>query len=172
MTSIHITGTHIAYLHLCHRKLWLFAHGIGMEQESELVAEGRLIGESSYPQRAERWQEIAVEGIKIDHYDAALCLVREVKKSNKREDAHVAQLKYYLFVLERNQIPARHGILEYPALRRTEEVWLDEEDRRAIPGWEAEVRRIVDAETCPPLVKKTICRRCAYHDFCYINEPT
>ncbi|MDZ4711764.1 MAG: Dna2/Cas4 domain-containing protein, partial [bacterium] len=25
-----ITGTHIAYLHICHRKLWLFANGISM----------------------------------------------------------------------------------------------------------------------------------------------
>ncbi|HYF67262.1 MAG TPA: Dna2/Cas4 domain-containing protein [Ohtaekwangia sp.] len=29
-----ITGTHIAYLHLCHRKLWLFVNGINMEQTS------------------------------------------------------------------------------------------------------------------------------------------
>ena len=32
-----ITGTHFNYYQLCHRKLWLFANGINMEQESELV---------------------------------------------------------------------------------------------------------------------------------------
>lgn len=32
-----ITDTHFNYDQLCHRKLWLFANGINMEQESELV---------------------------------------------------------------------------------------------------------------------------------------
>jgi CRISPR-associated exonuclease Cas4 len=161
------TGTQIAYLHLCHRKLWLFAHGINMEQTSELVAEGKFIDEHSYPQRAERWQALEIEGIKIDHYDAQRGVVREVKKSNRREDAHRAQLKYYLFVLERNGIQSEYGVLEYPRLRETEEVRLSEEDRREIPLWEAEVERIVTLDNCPALVEKKICRKCAYYEFCY-----
>lgn len=164
---MHTTGTHIAYLHLCHRKLWLFAHGINLEHSSELVAEGKFIDEHSYPQRAARWQALELEGIKIDHYDAKEGIVREVKKSNRREDVHQAQLKFYLFVLERNGVPAAHGILEYPKLRETEEVWLSEADRREIPLWEAEVQRIIGLEACPPLVRKGICKKCAYYDFCF-----
>lgn len=164
---MHITGTHVTYLHLCHRKLWLFAHGINMEQNSALVAEGKFIDETSYSQRAARWQSLEIEAIKIDHYDARLGVVREVKKSNKREDAHLAQLKYYLFVLERNGVPVSHGILEYPKRRETEEVWLSDEDRRTIPLWEAEAKRIIEQEQCPPLVKKGICKKCAYYEFCY-----
>ena len=164
---MHTTGTHIAYLHLCHRKLWLFAHGINMEHSSDLVAEGKFIDEHSYPQRAARWQALELEGIKIDHYDAKEGIVREVKKSNRREDVHQAQLKFYLFVLERNGVPAAHGILEYPKLRETEEVWLSEADRREIPLWEAEVQRIIGLEACPPLVRKGICKKCAYYEFCF-----
>lgn len=164
---MHPTGTHISYLHLCHRKLWLFANGLNMEQTSALVAEGKLIDEKSYPQRADRYQQLAIEGIKIDHYDAQLGIVREVKKSNKKETAHVAQLKYYLFVLERNGVEVRHGILEYPKLRITEEVWLSEEDRQEIPEWEAKVLEIIRNDSCPQRIEKTICKKCAYHDFCY-----
>jgi len=167
---MHTTGTHISYLHLCHRKLWLFAHGIRMEQRSDLVAEGKLIDEHSYPQRADRWQALEIEGIKIDHYDAQQGIVREVKKSNKREDAHRAQLKYYLFVLERNGIKISHGLLEYPRLRQTEQVRLSDTDRRDIPLWEAEVQRIIALEYCPALVKKRICKKCAYFEFCYAYE--
>jgi len=163
----HITGTHIAYLHLCHRKLWLFAHGISMEQESELVAEGKFIHEKSYPQRAERWQELAVQGIKVDHFDAVRKIVREVKKSNKREAAHVAQLKYYLFVLERNGIEVSHGILEYPKLHQTEEVWLTKDDRREIPQWEAAAKGIIGREACPAKIDASLCKKCAYFEFCY-----
>ncbi|MCX8009875.1 MAG: CRISPR-associated protein Cas4, partial [Ignavibacteria bacterium] len=32
-----ITGTHIQYFFVCHRKLWLFAHNIQLEQESDEV---------------------------------------------------------------------------------------------------------------------------------------
>ena len=164
---MHPTGTHISYLHLCHRKLWLFANGLNMEHTSDLVAEGKLIDENSYPQRADRYQQLAIEGIKIDHYDAQLGVVREVKKSNKKESAHVAQLKYYLFVLERNGVGVRYGILEYPKLRITEEVWLSDEDRKEIPGWESKVLEIIEKDLCPQRIEKRICKKCAYHDFCY-----
>ena len=164
---MHPTGTHIQYLHICHRKLWLFANGLNMEHTSALVAEGKLIDENSYPQRANRWQQLALEGIKIDHYDAQLGIVREVKKSNKKESAHLAQLKYYLFVLERNGVEVRHGILEYPKLRMTEEVWLTDADRKEIPNWESNVIKIIEKEYCPNRIEKTICKKCAYHDFCY-----
>jgi CRISPR-associated exonuclease Cas4 len=36
-----ITGTHIAYAFICKRKLWLFAHGIQAEHESDAVRMGR-----------------------------------------------------------------------------------------------------------------------------------
>ncbi len=167
---MHTTGTHIAYFHLCHRKLWLFANGINMEQESALVAEGKFIQEASYQNRASKWQEVAVEGIKIDHFDAKKGIVREVKKSNKREYAHVAQLKYYLFVLQRNGIKISHGLLEYPRLREREEVWLEKDDLQIISDWEEQVKRIISQPDCPPFIQKTICKKCAYRDFCLINN--
>jgi len=163
----HTTGTQIAYLHLCHRKLWLFTHGINMEQTSALVAEGKLIDENSYPQRAEKWQELAIEGIKIDHYDAQNNIVREVKKSNKREAVHIAQLKFYMFVLERNGIAVSHGIIEYPKMRITEEVWLSAADRLVIPDWERQVQAIIAKTDCPDRIEDKLCKKCAYFEFCY-----
>ncbi len=165
-----VTGTQIAYLHLCHRKLWLFSNGISMEQNSALVAEGKLIDKYSYMQRPQKWQEIALEKIKIDHYDAKNGVVREVKKSNKKESVHIAQVKYYLFVLERNGIKISHGLLEYPKLRQTEEVWLTDDDRKKIPNWEQQVIEMTTSDICPPLVKKTICKKCAYFEFCFVEE--
>lgn len=162
-----ITGTQIAYYQLCHRKLWLFAHGLNMEHNSDLVAEGRLVQEFSYQQRTEKWQEIAVEGIKIDYFDAQRGILREVKKSSKREVAHLAQVKYYLFVLERNRIDCKYAVLEYPKLRQTETVYLEDQDREDFPKWEAEIRKIVAQPDCPTLVKKSLCKSCAYRPFCY-----
>ncbi|MDD4227554.1 MAG: Dna2/Cas4 domain-containing protein, partial [Mariniphaga sp.] len=49
---MHITGTHFNYYLICHRKLWLFANGINMESNSDLVYEGKLIHETSYSRRS------------------------------------------------------------------------------------------------------------------------
>ncbi|HPM10562.1 MAG TPA: Dna2/Cas4 domain-containing protein, partial [Paludibacter sp.] len=50
------TGTHFNYYLICQRKLWLFANGIQMETTSDLVYEGKLLHETSYPHRAEKYQ--------------------------------------------------------------------------------------------------------------------
>ena len=63
------TGTHFNYYQICRRKLWLFANGINMEHTSDTVYDGKLIHQGSYPQRTERYEEIAIEGIKVDYFD-------------------------------------------------------------------------------------------------------
>jgi len=39
-----------------------------------------------------------------------------------------------------------------------------------IEGWEAEVRRIVALEQCPPVIRLKICNSCSYHDLCFAGE--
>lgn len=92
-----ITGTHFNYFQVCHRKLWLFANGINMEHNSDLVYAGKLIHEESYPQRSERYEEIEIDGIKVDYYDAKRKVIHEIKKSDKVERAHEWQLKNSVF---------------------------------------------------------------------------
>lgn len=123
-----ITGTHFNYYQVCKRKLWLFANGIRFEHTSDLVFEGKLIHEDSYPQRSSKYEEIELDGIKVDFYDAKNKIIHEIKKSNKVEVAHEWQLKYYLYVFEQNGITGVKGILEYPTLRKTQEVFLSDID--------------------------------------------
>ena len=165
-----ITGTHFNYYQVCKRKLWLFANGINMEHTSDLVFEGKLIHEDSYPQRSEKYEEIEMDGIKVDFYDPKRKVIHEIKKSNKVESAHEWQLKYYIYVFERNGIEGVTGILEYPALRKTKEVALDDIDKAKILEMEADMQRVISDENCPPLQKKGICRNCSYFDFCYSGE--
>ncbi|HKJ31080.1 MAG TPA: CRISPR-associated protein Cas4 [Balneolales bacterium] len=165
-----ITGTHIAYLHTCHRKLWLFANGIHMEHTSDLVAEGKLIGESTYPERAEKYTELQIGSIKIDFYDAKNRVIHEIKKSNKMEYVHEAQLKYYLYMLDQIGITDASGILEYPKFRKSKKIILSESDHDTIEQWVRESEAIIRREMCPPLEKKSICRKCSYFEFCYSGE--
>jgi len=78
-----ISGTLINYYFVCHRELWLFANGINMEHNSDLVYEGKLIHEDSYPQRSVKYEEVAIDGIKVDYYDARNKVIHEIKKSNR-----------------------------------------------------------------------------------------
>ena len=165
-----MTGTHFNYYHVCHRKLWLFANGINMEHTSDLVYEGKLIHEASYPQRSERYEELEVDGIKLDFYDARSKVIHEIKKSDKVEMAHEWQLKYYIYVLEQNGIEGVTGILEYPTMRQTEKVTLNDADRKRILEIEKDIASIVGDEHCPAVINSKICKQCSYYEFCYVNE--
>ena len=165
-----ITGTQFNNYQLCHRKLWLFANGINMEQESDLVYEGKLVQESSYPQRTSKYEEVEIDGIKVDYYDTKNKVIHEIKKSNKMDKAHEWQLKYYMYVFEQHGIEGVKGILEYPLLRKTQEVILTDIDREEIQTNAEEMTIVITQEQCPPVAKKGICKNCSYFEFCYINE--
>jgi CRISPR-associated exonuclease Cas4 len=141
-----------------------------MEHTSETVAEGKLIGETTYPERAEKYTEIEIDGIKIDFYDAKNKVVHEVKKSNKVEQAHIAQVKYYIYKLEQHGVIGVSGLIEYPKMRQREEVFLEAGDREMIGQWEVEIKHLVEDETCPDVINKPICKQCSYFDFCYVQE--
>lgn len=165
-----ITGTHFNYFQVCKRKLWLFASGINMEHTSDLVFEGKLIHEESYPQRSSKYEEVEMDGIKVDFYDPRNKVIHEIKKSDKVEKANEWQLKYYLYVFERNGIAGVTGILEYPVLREKDTILLSDIDRETILDMEKEIEVIIDSEECPPLEKKRICKNCSYYDFCFSRE--
>src|SRR5689334_7854769 len=121
-----ITATLINLYHVCHRELWLHANEIRMEHISEVVADGKFIGDTTYQQRATKYTQVELPGAKIDFYDAKNGVVHETKRSDKMEQAHVAQVKYYLYLLEQHGVAANYGILEYPKQRNTKRVDLTE----------------------------------------------
>lgn len=162
-----ITGTQFNYYQICKRKLWLFANSINFEHTSDLVYEGRLIHEDSYPQRSSKYEEIEMDGIKVDFYDSKNKIIHEIKKSNKVELAHEWQLKYYIYVFEKNGITDVSGVLEYPTLRKTKEVFLSELDMAAIEDMKSGINQVISSDECPPLQKKGICKNCSYYEFCY-----
>jgi len=141
-----------------------------MEGNSDLVYEGKLIHENSYERRSEKYEELEIEGIKIDYYDRKNKVVHEIKKSDKKEWAHEWQVKYYLYVLERNGMTGVTGLLEYPRLHKTQPVELTDEDRQKIVEMEADIERLIAQETCPPAIVRSKCRNCSYFDFCWSGE--
>lgn len=165
-----ITATLINLYHVCKREMWLHANGIRMEHTSDTVAEGKLIGETTYPQRPEKYTEIQIGGSKIDFYDAKNKIIHEIKKSDSMEAAHEWQVKYYIWLLEQSGIEGATGLLEYPKLRQTAAVSLTITDETYLQEAVQQIKAIVENEACPPTINSKICKQCSYYDFCYIEE--
>jgi len=72
-----ITGTYINYYFHCRRHLWLFAHSINMEQNSDAVTLGKFISETTYKREE---HEIQIDDIVLDFYDDKTKIIHEVKK--------------------------------------------------------------------------------------------
>ena len=179
-----ITATLVNLYHVCHRELWLHAHDIRMEHTSEVVYEGKLIGETTYPDRAGKNTQVElsvsldmgsdredwVGAAKIDFYDAHNRTVHETKKSAKMEQAHIAQVKFYLYVLLKNGIADAQAIIEYPKQRERTQVRLTLGEEATVEQWLMDIRRIVESEVCPPVIRKPVCKQCSYYEFCYSDE--
>ncbi len=175
---MYITATHINYYIICPRKLWLFSHGISMEHTSDIVYDGKLLHESSYPQRANkyseielhyRWNGVSLRG-KVDFYDRKDKIIHETKRSNKVEEAHEWQVKFYIWLFELNGIHDVMGKIEYPRLRIVSEVYLSEKERNLLMKIIPKIQQTIDSDTCPLIVESKICKRCSYFDFCYAGE--
>jgi CRISPR-associated exonuclease Cas4 len=141
-----------------------------MESNSDLVYEGKLIHETSYSRRSDKYQEVEIDGIKIDYYDPKRKVVHEIKKSDKHEVAHEWQVKYYLFVLEQNGFTGVTGLLEYPRLHKIQEVTLTDEDRKTVKESMIEIETIIHQEQCPERLPRSRCKNCSYFDFCWSQE--
>ena len=162
------TGTQVNYYFICITKLWLFSHRITMEQTSDLVAMGKFIHETSYER--EKKDVIIDNRIGIDFIKTGEKItVHEVKKTKKMEKSHKYQLYYYLWYLsEVKGIPDVEGVLDYPASRERVELTLNDAIRSEMKTILDAIKTIVAQPYPPEPVKKPICRKCAYFDFCWV----
>ena len=160
------TATQINYYLVCPRKLWLFSHNIQCEQESDTVAIGRLIHEASF---SEKRKEYEFEGIKVDWLDLNNKVIHEVKKSDKVEDAHIWQLKYYIYYFKKRGMGDFSGEINYPKLKKKQIITLTEDDENRIERIISEINDVVSLPNPPPVdVNKKICRSCSYMELCFI----
>lgn len=153
--------------------------GIWMEQESETVALGRLLDENSY-ERADKHIEINAEAPdgtplvgKIDRANLKHGFLHETKKSRSCEDAHLWQVRFYLWLLYRNGVSRADGSpfrgqLDYPLLRRTETVTLEPAHVDELVEIVGAVQALAVREEPPArLTKRSLCSKCAYDELCH-----
>lgn len=164
-----MTGTQIAYYFLCHRKLWLFVRNIDMEHTSDTVAMGKFISESTY-EREKHEIHIADDEneIVLDFYDHKTKTIHEVKKSDKMEDTHIWQVKFYISVLDKKGVEGVTGEIDYPKLRQKIKVELTDADREELIKIKSMIKNILELENPPEVINKPFCKQCSYYDLCFI----
>jgi len=161
--TLKTNGIKINYLYVCERKLWLFDRGIQMESKSDKVLMGKLLGDYSYPYDKKR--EVLIDNlINIDIVGENE--IREVKYSNRLAHADRIQILYYLYYLKQLGIEKR-GIINYPKMRRREEVILTPEGEKEVENALIRVHEILSLERPPEVKKKPYCTKCAYYEFCW-----
>lgn len=173
-----LTATHINYYNMCKRKLWLFSNGVNMEHTSDTVYDGKMLHETSYPQRNEKHSELSIEAEyeaidlfgKIDFYDARQKIIHETKRSDKVEKAHEWQVKFYLWLLKLNGVEGATAILEYPLLRHTDHLELQQGDIDHLKKMIIEIKQLKESENCPQVINAKICKSCSYYELCYVGE--
>lgn len=165
MLEKNITGLMVYYYYVCQRKLWYFVHQINMEDQSEMVQIGKQVDENTYS-REEKHLEID-QVINLDYLDNHHVL-HEVKKSRAIEEASAWQLKYYLYYLKKRGVYGLSGRIDYPLIRKQLDVELNTEDEEIIEKTLDKINAISQTSAVPKLEEKSICKKCAYHDLCFI----
>ena len=112
--------------------------------------------------------EIQIDDIVIDFYDYKTRIIHEVKKSDKMEELHLWQVKYYINVLEEKGITGVSGEIDYPKLREKVKVELTNADRDKLLEIKTDIERIITLSIPPEVINKPFCKQCSYYDLCYV----
>jgi len=160
----YITGTAINYYFVCKKKLWYFLHDISMEQNSGLVSMGKSLHEDSYKRNV---KELQLDGIKIDFITKSTGVIHEVKKSKAIKESAHWQMKYYLLYFKKLDLDFR-GEINYPLLRRVEQISLNEDDIIELENIILEIQEMKNTDDIPSNIDNKICKKCSYYDLCYI----
>ena len=136
-----------------------------MEQNSELVSIGKIIDETSYSR--EKKGILIDNTINIDFIKNGAVL-HEIKKTKAIEEAGIWQIKYYMYYLEKRGVESITAQIDYPLIRETKQIFLEEKDKEILENIEKSVMEIKNLDKPPEVLNKKFCKKCAYFDLCYV----
>lgn len=140
-----------------------------MEQENENVKIGKVISDTTY-QRERKEIKISTDDfdVVLDFFDKSNNCINEIKKSDKMEEIHIWQVKFYIFVLESVGLKNVIGQIDYPKLKQKIEVKLSEDDRLNLNIIIEDIKNIVQLKSSPGVINKPFCKNCSYFELCYV----
>jgi len=160
-----ITGTIVNYYFHCKTQMWLFAHKINLEDNSEDVRIGKVLHEINET----KVDEVSFEGIKVDKITKDY--VVEVKKSDSDIEAAKWQLLYYLNILKQKGIEKKGRLEVFEKNRQDKKrfvIELTAENEKRLLEILEDTERILSSETLPLPKFESKCRKCAYYEYCFL----
>jgi len=136
-----------------------------MEQNSELVSMGKVLDETSY--QREKKSILIDNTINIDFIEKE-AILHEVKKTRAIEEAGIWQTKYYMYYLERKGVKNIQAEINYPLLKETKKIKLEEQDKKILQEVEKNIKEIQISIKPKEILNEKRCKKCAYYDLCYI----
>lgn len=165
MTENDITGIMVYYYFVCRKKLWYFLHEIRLEGDNENVKLGKILDENSYLRDN---KHIMIDGVINIDFLRGNKVIHEIKKSKSIEEAGIMQVKYYLYYLNKKGLSDMTAKIDYPLLKQSISIELNEEDIMEIEKIVHNIVEISNMEYTPSSDILPICRKCAYYDLCFI----
>jgi len=153
--------------HICPRQAWLMFRQLTADQRHDAVEIGRHIDETTFEREKKKIYLADVSAMvdmitkKGDEY-----FVAEIKKSSKRMDNAIIQLKYYLYLLRRKSLIIK-GMLKIPKEKKSVEVELTDGDIEDIERTVKKIFAVLYREEPPDRIEKKICSKCAHYEFCW-----
>ena len=153
--------------HICPRQSWLMFRQLNADQRNTSLELGRLTDDTTYEREKKKIYLADVSAMvdMVTQKDGEV-FIAEIKRSSKRIENAVKQLKYYLFLLRRKSVIVK-GMLKIPKEKKSIEVELSDEDVRVI---ERDIDRILAElyKSAPPQrATKKVCNKCAHLEFCW-----
>ena len=142
------------------------SHQVTADQDDQNMDFGRFLQENSYGRDTKK--QITVGNVKLDilRQDKDGIVVGEVKKSSRNLKSSRMQLAFYLKELKERGIVAK-GELLFPSEKKKEEVVLTSELEAELTKTAAEIERLAMAERPLLASKVSLCKNCAYKEFCW-----
>jgi CRISPR-associated exonuclease Cas4 len=160
-----INGLLFQHIHLCPTRTWLHYHRIDCSHLNRHMQAGLLLHATAYGGRGAHSDPGF--GLSPDVLDVRQREISEVKKSNSHEHASIAQLRFYLAVMEQASGQRWTGVLRYPDSRRTKRITLDAPAQIELLEDFTRIQQVITQPQPPPKVDKPICKHCAYRMLCW-----
>src|SRR2546422_6181604 len=160
-----IHGLLFQHIHLCPTRTWLHYHRIDCAHLNRHMQAGLFVYATAYGGRGMR-ADFGF-GISPDILDFQNLEISEVKKSSSHEHATIAQLRFYLAVMEQTTGQRWTGILRYPTSRRTKRLPLDAQAKTELLTDFAHIKTVIAQPQPPPPIAKPICKHCSYRMLCW-----
>ena len=136
-----------------------------METENQDVKLGKMLDENSYMRDN---KHIMIDGVINIDFLRGNHVLHEVKKSRSIEEAGIMQVKYYMYYLYKRGITDVNAKIDYPLLKQSISVELEDDDFVTLDKVTHDIVLYAASDDIPKLDKNAICKKCAYHDLCFI----